>query len=139
MSGRYDGAVMLVVKSCTAEVDEPDFCVTDESEVLLLLAVVDLIVGAVIEEDVFRLEVRVGETVVVQELDCVAQLVGDLSHLFDRVGHVVVVLEKVEDGRAEHLEDETHVTVKVEPVQHLNTTMLTSGVVFCKLFQNVDL
>lgn len=107
---------MLMIESCTAKVDQADFCVANESEVLLLLAVVDLIVGAVIEEDVFWLEVRVGETVVVQELDCVAQLVRNLSHLFDWVGHVVVVLEEVEDGRAEHLEDEAHVAMEVEPV-----------------------
>jgi len=139
VSGGDDGAVVFVVEGGAAEIDQPDFGVAHETKVLLLLVVVDLVERAVEEEDVLRLEVRVRQPVVVQELDGEAQLVSHLPHLLDRVGHVVVVLEEVKDGGAEHLEDDAHVAVEVEPVEHLNATMLATRIVLGQLLQNVDL
>lgn len=42
------------------------------------------------EENIFRLKVSVGEFVVVQKFDRIAELVGDVAHLLHRVGLVVV-------------------------------------------------
>jgi len=137
--GGHDGAVVLVVEGGTPEVDEAYFRITNEPEVLLLLVVVDQVVRAVVEKDVLRLEVGVGQPVVVHEFDCVAKLVPDLTDLLDGVRNVVVVLEEVEDGGPQHLENDAHVAVKIEPVKHLDATVLGSRVVLGQLLQDVDL
>lgn len=97
------------------------------------------------EQNVLRLQIGVGQSVVVQELDGVAHLVGHVAHVVERVRLVVVfalrtiqnihmlvrirykiltiseyTYQEVEDAEAEHLEGDAHVTVIVEPIQHLN-------------------
>lgn len=57
-----------------------------------LLGIVRQGVVGVSEEDVLRLEIGVGEFVVMEELDGVTQLVGDVSDLIEGVWTVVVVL-----------------------------------------------
>lgn len=47
------------------------------------------------EENIFRLKVSVGEFVVVQKFDGVAELVSDMAHLFHWVGLVVVFSLKI--------------------------------------------
>ena len=138
MPSGHNGAVMLVVEGGTAEIDQPDLGVPDNPVILLLLVVVDEVVGAVKEEDVFWLEIGVRQTVVVHELDRVAKLVPNLPHLLDGVGDVVVVFEEVEDRRAEYLEDNAHVTMVVEPVEHLNAPVFCSRVVLGQFLQDVN-
>ena len=134
-----DGAVMLVVKRGGTEVDQPDFRVLDEPHVLLLAGVVDDVVAGVEEEDVLRLQVGVGQSVVVHEFYGVAELVGHLPDLFQRVGFVVVVLEEVEDAGPQHLEGDAHVAVVIEPIEHLDAPVFAPGVVLGQLLQDVDL
>lgn len=57
-----------------------------------LLGVIRQGVVGVNEEDVLRLEIRVGEFVVVEKLDGITQLVGDVSDLIEGIRTVVVVL-----------------------------------------------
>ena len=128
-----------MVESGRAEINESDFRISNEPEVLLLLVVVDLIERAVVEKNIFRLQIGVSEAVVVQKLDRVANLMGHLTHLLNGVWDVVVVLQEVEYGGSQHLEDDAHVAVIVEPIQHLHAAMLGAGVILCQLFKNVDL
>ena len=51
-----------------------------------------------------------------------------MVHLVQRVPHVAVRLEEVEDGLAEDLEGEAHVAEVVEAVEHPHTEMLPGGV-----------
>lgn len=60
------------------------------------------------------------ELVVVQELDGVAKLVRDMSHVIHGIGLVIVVLEKVENAQSEHFERDASVSMVVEPVQNLH-------------------
>ena len=90
---------MLVVKCCAAEVNQPNLRILEDPDFPALLAVqvrqeVPGVVAAV-EQDVLRLEVGVSQAVGVQEGDGETELVGDLSHLLQRVGAVVVVFQKV--------------------------------------------
>lgn len=57
-----------------------------------LLGVICQGVVGVNEEDVLWLEICVGEFVVMQELDSITQLVGDVSDLIEGIRTVVVVL-----------------------------------------------
>jgi hypothetical protein len=72
------------------------------------------------KQNVFGLQIRVRQLVVVQELHSVAQLVGDVSHVIHRVWLVVVFLEEVEDAEAEDFEGDTGVAVVVEPIEDLH-------------------
>ena len=51
-----------------------------------------------------------------------------VSHLVERVAHVAVTLEEVEDGLPEDLEGEAHVAEVVEAVEHPDTEVLPLGV-----------
>ena len=73
-----------------------------------------------------------------EEFDGQNQLIGHLSDLVDRIGLIVVIFEKIENARAEHLESDANMTVVVEPIQHLHTSVFATRVVFCKLLQDVD-
>ena len=91
------------------------------------------------EEHVLRLEIGVGQLVVVHEPDRVAQLVGDVAHLLERVRHVRVALQEVKDGLAEDLEGEAHVAEVVEGVVHPNAEVLALRVLRVQLLEDVDL
>lgn len=54
-------------------------------------------------------------------LDSETDLEGHVPDLADWVGQVVVFLQEVEGAEREKLEGNTHVTVVVEPVEHLHT------------------
>ena len=49
-----------------------------------------------------------------------------VMYLVQRVGVVVVLLQEVEHGQAEQLEDETHVAPVVEPPGHLSAQAETA-------------
>ena len=94
---RHDRRVMLPLERRRPEVDQLDASVSHASHRLLddgrrrrsrrNCDALDVpVVGH--EEDVFRLEVGVSQLVVVHELDRVAQLVGDVTNLLERVGDV---------------------------------------------------
>ena len=91
------------------------------------------------EEHVLRLEIGVGQLVVVHEPDRVAQLVGDVPHLLEGVSHVRVALQEVEDRLAENFEGEAHVAKVVEVVVHSNAQMLALRILCVQLLQDVDL
>lgn len=59
------------------------------------------------------------QLVVVEELDSVAQLVRDMTHVIHRVRLVVIVLKEIEHAEAENFKSNTCVSVVVEPVQDL--------------------
>lgn len=65
---------------------------TTNKQATHLLGIVRQGVVGVSEEDVLRLEIGVGEFVVMEELDGVTQLVGNVSDLIEGVWTVVVVL-----------------------------------------------
>lgn len=90
------------------------------------------------EEDVLWLQIRVCELAIVQELDRVADLVGDVTNLVQRVRMIIIIFlkvkrskvvatdtkllfrqdkphEEVKDAEAKELKGETHVPVVVEP------------------------
>ena len=89
MPSLHDGRVVLVIKSRAAEVDESDLRVLEDPDLPalfpVLLADVVLEVVAAEEQDVLRLQVSVGQAMVMKKVDREAELVGDLSHLLDGV------------------------------------------------------
>ena len=93
-----------MVKGRAAKVDQSDLGALEDPDLPALLPVllahVVLEVVAVEEEDVLRLQVRVGQTMLVEKVDRETQLVRDLSHVLDGVRIVVVVFEEVEDALA---------------------------------------
>ena len=99
MSGLHYGGVVLVVKRCAAEVDQPNLRVLQDPDLPALLTVLVglevFIVVAAVEQDVLRLQVGVSQAVRVQEGDGETELVRDLSDVLQGIGSVVVVLQKV--------------------------------------------
>ena len=75
----------------------------------------------------------------VSHLDSVAELVGDMPDLLQRITNVAVALEKVEDRLPEDLEGEAHVAVVVEGVEHADTEMLARWILAVEFLQDVDL
>lgn len=73
------------------------------------------------KKDIFWLQVSVGELVVVQKLDSIAQLIGNVADLIHRVRLVIVVFEEVEYAETEHFKSNASMAVVVKPVQDLNT------------------
>ena len=100
MPSLHDGRVVLVIKSRAAEIDESDLRVLEDPDLPalfpVLLADVVLEVVAAEEQDVLRLQVSVGQAMVMKKVDREAELVGDLSHVLDGVRVVVVVFKEVE-------------------------------------------
>ena len=47
-------------------------------------------------------------------LHCIAELIGHVPNLLQRISHIAIALEKVKDGLSKNLESETHVTIEVE-------------------------
>lgn len=113
MSGGHDLGMMFPIKSGRAKVDESDLGVLDSSHVSSLMGMNeyklhmhelnlfvlhtyllgvkgDLPVGGD-KEDIFRLQVGVGQLAVVEELDRVAELIGDVSDLVQSIGMIVVL------------------------------------------------
>ena len=88
-----------MVKSCAAEVYQPDLWVLQDSHfpplLPVLLGEVLLVIVTVTEEDILWLEVSVGEPISMQEADGKAELVSNLSHVLDGVGCVVIVLQEI--------------------------------------------
>ena len=72
-------------------------------------------------------------------LDSVAELVGDMSDLLQRITNVAVALEKVEHRLPEYLEGEAHVAVVVEGVEHADTEMLARWILAVQLLEDVYL
>ena len=90
-----------MVKGRAAKVDESDLGALEHPHLpsllpILLRHVVFEVVAAK-EQDVLGLEVRVRESVVVKEVDGETKLVGDLPHVLDGVGGVVVLFEEVKN------------------------------------------
>ena len=100
MPSLHDGGVVLVIKSRAAKVYESDLGVLEDPDLPALLPVLlaDVVLEVVTaeEKDVLRLQVSVGQTMVMKKVDREAQLVGDLSHMLDGVRVVVVVFKEVE-------------------------------------------
>ena len=103
MSGLHYGGVVLVVKRCAAEVDQPNLGILQDPDLPALLAVLTVRLGrevfievTAVEQDVLRLQVGVSQAVGVEEGDGETEFVGDLPHVLQRVGAVVVVFQKVE-------------------------------------------
>ena len=99
VSGLDDGGVMLVVKRCAPEVDQPYLRILQNPDLPALLTILVrlevFIVVAAVEQDVLRLQVGVSQAVRVQEGDGETELVRDLSDVLQGVGSVVVVLQEV--------------------------------------------
>ena len=146
--GRHDGGVVLPLERRRPEVDQLDARVAHASHRLLRHvsgrrrrrhrdAVDEPVVGD--EQHVLGLEIGVRQLVVVHEPDRVAQLVGDVAHLLERVRHVRVALQEVKDGLAEDLEGEAHVAEVIEGVVHPNAEVLALRVLRVQLLEDVDL
>lgn len=110
MAGGHDRAVVLVVERGAAKINQADVGALDATHFAVLVLKINTLESKfqkdlkrphlpvverrgklrVHKQDVLRLEVGVGELVVVQELDRVAQLVGHVPHVVHRVRFVVV-------------------------------------------------
>ena len=62
------------------------------------------VVGRVLEQNVLRLQVCVGQSVGVEEVDGLAEVVGDRPHVLQGVGVVGVVPQEVEYTLPQNLE-----------------------------------
>jgi hypothetical protein len=60
------------------------------------------------------------ELLLMQELDGIAELVADVTHVIHRIRLVVVVLEEVEYTETQDFKCNARVTVEIEPVQDLD-------------------
>lgn len=97
------------------------------------------------KQNVLRLQIGVGQSVVVQKFYGVAHLVGHVAHMIERIRLVVVfalcewtafrldvldigrffeggnnTYQKIEDTESEHFECDAHVSVVIEPIQHFD-------------------
>lgn len=133
-----NGAMVFVVKSGTAKIHYPYCCILHTPFIPFLLQVVGELIVRIHKQDVFWLEVRMCQLVVMEELDGLTQLEGHVAHLVDGVGQVVVVFEEVESAEAQELEGDTHVAMVVKPVKHLDTQVLIVWVLFIDLLQHID-
>uniref|UniRef100_A0A2M3ZX47 Putative secreted peptide n=1 Tax=Anopheles braziliensis TaxID=58242 RepID=A0A2M3ZX47_9DIPT len=73
------------------------------------------VVGAA-EQNVFRLQVRVGEMAVVQKFDGIAKLVRYVAYMLHRIRFVAIFAQKIENTKSEHLERDTCMAVVVERI-----------------------
>ena len=76
------------------------------------------VVGRINKEYVLRLQIGMRKTHLVHEAYSEDKLIGNMPHVGNWIRMIVVCFEKVEYGKAEQLKKETHVPVKVEPVEH---------------------
>ena len=76
---------------------------------------------------------------VMHKLNSMAQLVGYMSDLIKRIGHIVIALEEVEHRLAQDLEGEAHVPEVVEAVEHADAQVHSVGILGIQFSQNVDL
>ena len=79
------------------------------------------------------------DSISVQKVDGVAEVVGHLSRVVYRIAAKGVVLQKLEHTLTKHLKGNTHVSVVVEPIQHGDAQVLAPGVVLVELVENIDL
>merc|ERR1719222_490375 len=129
---------MLVIESGTAEIDEPNIGPFDSSKVSLLFRIVGDVEIGINEEDVLRFQVRMGQFIVMKESHSVGELVTDMSDLLQRVRLVIVIFQKVENGKSKHFEGNAHMAVVVEPIQHLDTQELSIGILPIEFLEDVD-
>jgi len=71
--------------------------------------------------------------------DCDAQLIGDVSDLDYGVRYIIVIFEKVEDTKTEHLESYANVPMIVEPVQDVSAEVLSRRIFLFDGLQHVYL
>jgi len=71
--------------------------------------------------------------------NCDAQLIGDVSDLDYGVRYIIVIFEKVEDTKTEHLESDTNVPMIVEPVQDVSAEVLSRRIFLFDCLQHVYL
>ncbi len=71
--------------------------------------------------------------------DCDAQLIGDVSDLDYGVRYIIVIFEKVEDTKTEHLESDANVPMIVEPVQDVSAEVLSRRIFLFDGLQHVYL
>jgi len=62
-----------------------------------------------------------------------------VSDLIQRIAHVPIAFQKVEDGLSENFKCETHVSEIVERIEHCHTEVLAGGILAVQLLQHVDL
>ena len=128
-----DQTVMLVIKGGRAKVNQTYFRILNNVHTILHLEV------RVAEENVFWFEVSVGDSILVEEIDCITQFIRHLSHLSQRIWMILILLEKLINTLPQHLECDAHVSVEIKTVNHLYTSIFASRIVFSNLIQNVDL
>ncbi len=71
--------------------------------------------------------------------NCDAQLIGDVSDLDYGVRYIIVIFEKVENTKTEHLESDANVSMIVEPVQDVSAEVLSRRIFLFDCLQHVYL
>lgn len=98
MSGGHYTTVVLPIKGGGSKVYELDPCVPHSSYGSLGEGAVLAVPVTRHEQDVLGLQVSVGKVVVVKELDSIAELVGDMSDLIQRVSNISISFQEVKHG-----------------------------------------
>lgn len=136
---RDDARVVLPVERRAPEVDQLDPRVPHPPDSALRGGTQLGVPVATDEQDVLRLEVGVRQVIFMQKLDSIAELVGDVAHLLQRIADVPVALQEVEHGLTEDLERQAHVAEIIERVEHFHAQMFAARVLCVQLLQHVDL
>ena len=108
--------MMLVIECCATKVNNPDGRVQHNSH----RGRVDLyrLGRGIAEQNVFRLEVGMRKSVLVQKVDRAAHVVSDPANLVAGEGGEVVLALEIVDTLAVDVEEDAHVTKVIKPVQH---------------------